>query len=118
MPEMITYLTCKRANPSEHNFCLHCNNQVECLNVDRGKTLVTGKPLSFGCRQPIQYLMLLCAGRLGAADASASATLTPRAYPRRGRQHRVCGAGHALLLPSEATADPEPHRLCSGGSLW
>ncbi|MBD2094265.1 zinc ribbon domain-containing protein [Trichocoleus sp. FACHB-591] len=56
---MALTLTCPFCNsetPTEHNFCIICNQQTKCLSPSCGKKLVPGKPFCFSCGQAIAKL--------------------------------------------------------------
>lgn len=53
MSSTLTCPFCSAGTPSEHNFCIFCDQQIKCLNSDCGKKLVPGKTFCFSCGKTI-----------------------------------------------------------------
>lgn len=53
MSSTLTCPFCSAETPSEHNFCIFCDQQIKCLNSDCGKKLVPGKTFCFSCGKTI-----------------------------------------------------------------
>ena len=50
---------CSAETSSEHYFCMFCNQQTKCLNLECGKKLVPGKSFCFTCSQPLAKISAL-----------------------------------------------------------